>query len=323
MSEPTSQHDARPADRLADVPRASTRIVVGIDDTLVNWPAVDWAVQEAGATGCPMVVAASCSAVPPSPRTADLDRPHLRELTRELLEDVRSELEPRLANVGTQVLEGPPAHALADFVTADDLLVVGRRVGHPVLHAFEGSTSIAVVGRSPAPVVVVPDTWSSGKSSGPVVAGVVDDRDAPVIEAGFVRAEALGGELLVVRSWEPAAYPKSAEEIREHHEKVRQDMDDLLAAWTARYPTVAVRVECHALSPAVALVSAADGAQLLIVGRRTGTHHVGGLSLTSTPRAVLHHTPCPVLVLPLAESRRSRTQRPRKVLFDGADLPEY
>ena len=78
----------------------------------------------------------------------------------------------------------------------------------------------------------------------------------------------------------------------------RPGFDDLLDDWRRRFPTVAVRAVTHALAPEVALLGHAVGAQLLLLGRRTGPQHPGGLSLGSTARTVLHHATCPVAVVP-------------------------
>src|SRR3954452_13941858 len=138
--------------------RAPGGIVVGVDGTAANWSAVSWAAAEARATGRPLrLVAASTSTVAPAlapvSESRERDREHL-ELTRDLLGDVRSRLGTTPPDISTQISTGEPAHALVAAPAPDDLLVVGKRGGHPLSHIVLGSTSMAAAGGCRAPVVV-------------------------------------------------------------------------------------------------------------------------------------------------------------------------
>ena len=62
-------------------------------------------------------------------------------------------------------------------------------------------------------------------------------------------------------------------------------------------------VEGH---PAQVLIDAADGATLLVVGRR-GHGGVVGLLLGSVARACTEHAPCPVVVVPPAPTGAAPT----------------
>src|SRR3954454_18219757 len=116
--------------------RAGLGIVVGVDGTAANWSAVSWAAAEARATGRPLrLVAASTSTVAPAlapvSESRERDREHL-ELTRDLLDDVRSRLGTTTPDISTQISTGEPAHALVAATAPDDLLVVGKRGRHPL-----------------------------------------------------------------------------------------------------------------------------------------------------------------------------------------------
>jgi len=81
-----------------------------------------------------------------------------------------------------------------------------------------------------------------------------------------------------------------------------------------------VRTRCELLTPTAALIAAAGrNARMLVVGRHTGPHHLGGLSATSTVRHVLRHAPCPVMVVPTGSPSSSRTE---EVDLDDTDAPE-
>lgn len=60
-----------------------------------------------------------------------------------------------------------------------------------------------------------------------------------------------------------------------------------------------VRRDVVAANPAAALVSAADGADLLIVGARGGGGFAG-LRLGSVSQQCAQHTPCPIVIVPYA-----------------------
>jgi nucleotide-binding universal stress UspA family protein len=281
-------------ERPAAAARVRSDIVVGVDGTAANWSAVSWAVAEARATGRPLrLVAASTWADAPAsaPLTENLEREHLERLTRELLDDVRSRVSGTRQDISTHVTTGEPAHALLATAAPVDLLVVGKRGGHPLSRMVLGSTSMAVAGRCRGLLVVVPEGWSAGEHArAPVVAGIDGDRDPQVLDFAFLRSQRLGVPLVVVHA--SGSSRSSIDALSE--------LAAVVAPWQQRHPAVSVRFASHPLTPTVALLGAATDAQLLVLGRHTGPEHLGGLALASTTRRVLHHAPCPVVVVPEA-----------------------
>lgn len=67
----------------------------------------------------------------------------------------------------------------------------------------------------------------------------------------------------------------------------------MMTAEEKEHPEVTVIRQVTADSPRSALLTAAAGAQMLIVGGR-GRGGFDGMSLGSVAQAVLHHSPCPV-----------------------------
>jgi len=301
------------------------RIVVGVDIVGVNWPAVRWAVREARRRKVPMVLVGSTVAYPPPPelpRGQTLPAERLASPTWEVLDDVRARLTAEVDDVRVLVVDGEPPRAIAGCAGEHDLVVVGRRNGHPVVHALWGSTSMATAGRSAGPVVVVPDDLPGGEPDGPVVAGVREPTDVPVVELAFSRAADLRAPLLVVSAWDVTTpYGITARELHERREAVEATLEQMLKPARDRYPTVPIRTRCEPLTPTAALIAAAGhDARILVVGRHTGTPHLGGLSATSTVRHVLRHAPCPVMVVPTSTRRPSASE---EMEFDDADVPEY
>ena len=300
----------------------TARVVVGVDGSAANWGAVRWAAQEARRVGCLLVlVGAGPGDTPPSaPPTGSLEREYLQHLTRDMLEDVRGRLAEE-QDVDVRVGVGAASQALVRAAGEQDLLVVGKRGGHPVARTVLGSTSIAVAGHSDGPVVVVPEGWAAGEGrAGPIVAGVDGDRDPVVLAYAFSRADELGVSLVVVGCWSlPATYTRSADEIAHLDRQAHEQIETVLRPWRRRHPRVPLRTEAPLLTPAVALSSAASDPQLVVLGRHTGPGHSGGLRLGSTTRRVLHHATCPVAVVPPPVARPDDAPEP----FDDTDAPQF
>jgi nucleotide-binding universal stress UspA family protein len=74
-----------------------------------------------------------------------------------------------------------------------------------------------------------------------------------------------------------------------------------LAGWPEKYPDVHVDRVVTEGRPAHSVLRAAVDAQLVVVGSR-GRGGFAGLLLGSTSHALLHHAPCPVVVV-RAETR--------------------
>lgn len=74
------------------------------------------------------------------------------------------------------------------------------------------------------------------------------------------------------------------------------DFEQTLVKCEANYPEVVVRRQVVQGAPRSALLDAASGAQLLVVGAR-GRGGLRGMVLGSVSLAVLHHAPCPAAVV--------------------------
>ena len=103
------------------------------------------------------------------------------------------------------------------------------------------------------------------------------------------------------RTWQPGYVPP----LGEWEQAVR---DELAAHVTAAGLDPACRVTAHVVhrSPVQGLLSAAEGAQLLVVGAR-GRGGFAGLLLGSVSDQLVHHAPCPVTVVRTGASGRGFT----------------
>ena len=279
-------------------------IVVAVDGSERNRTAVAWAAHEAAALGCDLrLVNAVSDYVIPTPHysvhTED------REVL-DMLADVRSELRDVVAEsaVSTRAVAGDPVDVLLGEAASAALVVVGKRGLGGFSRVIVGSTSIALAGRSPVPVAIVPDKWEQAERVGrPVVLGVDPSKaDEEPIQVAFLRARRLGVPLVAVHGWEtPAIYswdaPSVAGALTEHEEAVAARFDALLLEWKQRYPDVVVRPMRVHNHPAAAVLEAAEEAQVVVLGRHPAGMF-GGFAFGSVARAVLHYAECPVIAVP-------------------------
>lgn len=109
-------------------------------------------------------------------------------------------------------------------------------------------------------------------------------------------------DLHVVRSWAMMTAPQPSTweagyvpPLTDWEKAVR---DELTAHVAAAGLDPEVRVTCHVVhkAPAQALITAAEGASLLVVGAR-GRGGFAGLLLGSVSDQLVHHAPCPVTVV--------------------------
>jgi nucleotide-binding universal stress UspA family protein len=109
-------------------------------------------------------------------------------------------------------------------------------------------------------------------------------------------------EVHVVRAWSMTSAPRPGTWAPDYVPPLKDweqaVLDELTAHVQAAGLDPAVRVTCHAVhrSPVKALMAAAEGAHLLVVGARGGGGF-RGLLLGSVSDQLVHHAPCPVTVV--------------------------
>ncbi|MEV7733137.1 universal stress protein [Streptomyces sp. NPDC088921] len=283
-------------------------IVVGVDGSESALRAVDWAADEAALRGLPLrlVYASLWERYEGSRPAEDLDRPSEEERVEDIVAAAARRAARRRADVkiSTEVLPEEPEYALVRESRGAALLVTGTRGRGGLAGALLGSVSLTVAGHAHCPMIVVrgdqDDPAPPGKH-GRVVVGVGDTpAAAETMRFAFEEARRRGAVLEAVRAWrcpahETTDHPLLAGEPARLHEQ--HAVDALEAALKEAPDDVVVRrrtLEGHART---ILVGASRDADLLIVGARRRPRHFG-LQLGRVAHGVLHHSDCPVAVVP-------------------------
>ena len=272
-------------------------IAVGITDSPASNAALLWAAARANRLKCPLavvnVVDDRWMAVEVLPYLEVL-----RESGLALLKEAGEKAmaaEPGL-QVTLQLLEGGIGAALGDYSKNASMLVLGtsgRTRGALTDRALQAAAA------AECPVAVIGDGQDAGRG---IVVGVDGSREATqAVAFAAAEADALGEELTVLYAftgpnrWIAAGLPQSsfATHVMEEEQIVLAETE---AGLRQDYPDLAVQsVMETVLEPADALVRAAAGARLLVLGSR-GKGGFERLILGSTAHAVLSQPPCPTVI---------------------------
>jgi nucleotide-binding universal stress UspA family protein len=195
-----------------------------------------------------------------------------------------------------------PATALISASEGADLLVVGSRGLGGFKGLLLGSVSDRCLSRSHCPIVVVPPDAGGRPTAGTVVVGVdssagsraalrwaIDEgriRGAKVVALHAWTTPFMGGEPMATAGLNPDVFADSANQI----------LDEALDAVVTEGDTRPEPVLLFA-GAADSLLQAANDADVIVVGGRP-PEGLNRVLLGSTARQVIHHSPCPVVVVP-------------------------
>lgn len=272
-------------------------IAVGTNDTAQSRAAVSWAAQRAQRDGVPLVILHVVDErwlSEPYPWRTALQESGERILTAAA---ARAQEIPGL-EVTTELLTGGVGRSLAGYSNRASMLAVGSGSGH-----FGGALAdraLQVASSAEVPVAVVGPHETEDRHG--VVVGA-DGSEEAVRAVAFAAAEAdrEGDELTVVYAYSPpdrlpdAGFtPELVAELMEKEERII--LSETVAGLMADYPDLVVHQRLESgRDPAQALVHAAEGARLLVVGNR-GRGGISRLVLGSTAHGILKHLPCPAII---------------------------
>jgi nucleotide-binding universal stress UspA family protein len=280
-------------------------VVVGIDGSRESLVAAEWAAGEAALRGLQLRLVHAA----PAPARDSTDEPVAltwQQTGEELLQRAKTDLAsryPRVAMSGVQIADAATAALLSVSETAE-LLVVGARGEGGFDGLAVGSTALATASTASCAVVIVPGNPAAAAHDAEVCVGT-DVRHAagPPLDFAFSTAQLRGARLRALYAWSlsgPA--PWSAHGVPEEDRAAWEDeevqrLSDVLQGWQDKYAGVPVLPDVVLLHPAYALVHASQRADLLVLGRRSSPR-AAERRLGPVAHAVLHHSRCPVVVVP-------------------------
>jgi nucleotide-binding universal stress UspA family protein len=269
-------------------------IVAGYDGSPGAAQALRWAAREAWARGTTLTVCLAWTPdhmeLPSESPLCDLARRHGEEILARGLPYAESVLGP--GRVRADLAAGSAAQVLCERSRDAEMVVTGSRGQGELPGLRLGSVSWQVAGHATGPVVVVRGAWRpANRPPGPVVLGA-DGSLAGQAAITFAFEEAALRDVPLVTVCALTDAPGRLGGSR----RLEEDFDQAVAVAAKEHPEVSVDRHVLAGTPRAALLSAAAGAQLLVVGAR-GRGGFDEMSLGSIAQAVLLYAPGSVAVV--------------------------
>ncbi|MFJ8932865.1 universal stress protein [Streptomyces sp. NPDC102364] len=281
-------------------------LIVGIDGSEPSLHALDWAVDEAvrRATELRIVYASRWEQYEAHLPSNSLDRSslqqHAEHLAAQGVERARQRA-PQLT-ITSQVVPQDPTAALVEASRDAGAVVVGSRGHGTFTGLLLGSVSLPVAAHAECPVVVVRGNDKNVQGGlGQITLGVGDpERAGEAAEFALREAEMRGTDVLALRAWRCPAheipdYPTADSEA--HVVRAENELTSALHDPREAHSSVTVRAHPYEGRARDVLVEASALSDLLVVGARRRRSGVG-LQLGPVSHAVLHHSACPVAVVP-------------------------
>jgi nucleotide-binding universal stress UspA family protein len=282
-------------------------IVVGVDGSEPSMRAVDWAVDEAALRGAALrlVYASLWERYEGTSLAQDLGKPGEQVTAEGIVETAACRAHSRRPDVKvtTGVLPEEPEYALVRESRTASAMVLGSRGRSSLAEALLGSVSVTVAGHAHCPVIVLRGSHDDRVRTGArrIVLGVGEKpADAAAVRFAVEEAQRRGVPLEAVRAWRCPAHETidhplmAGEPARLHEERAVEELEAALQDVPADADVHRRTVEGHARR---VLLDASADADLLVVGARRREGHYG-LQLGRVAHAVLHHSACPVAVVP-------------------------
>jgi nucleotide-binding universal stress UspA family protein len=288
----------------------SRPVTVGVDGSPGGVAAAEWAARESALRGVPLRIVYAEQR--PGAATIRHSNPEARrrwaeELLTEAVEAVRQE-HPSL-EIETRHLSGEPAEVLAHEAAEAALLVLGSRGLGGVRGFLLGSVGMATISVTERPVVLgrapgrsdAPNRAALAAPSSAVVVGVDLDRFfGPLLDFAFGEAAVRGEQVLALHGWSIPPVVRDASALvraeREMGPDIARRLTEGLRPWRQKFPSVDLVERPCVGGPAQLLLHAAEGADLVVVGRPVRRGSLG-THIGSVTHAVIHHCAAPVAVI--------------------------
>lgn len=277
-------------------------LIVGVDGSDSSLRAIDWAVAEAARFDLPLrLVYGSMweryEEVTPDFRTKASAGHVMAEGIVGQAADRVAKIAPALA-VSTFLGPAEPGLALLREGENATAIVVGTRGRGTITGMLLGSTSLQVAAYATCPVVVVRGEASNIRGDFSRVTLGVGGAESAAVEFAFRAAQAREAELHAVHAWHRLAGIRhgSGDDSEHGAQDAERVLDTALPAAAQDFPKVTVRRETPEGRAHHVLLDASARSDLVVVGGRRGPR--AGWQLGMVNHAVLHHSACPVAVVP-------------------------
>ncbi|MFE0456761.1 universal stress protein [Streptomyces sp. NPDC058914] len=284
-------------------------VTVGLDGSPEGLAAARWAADEAETRKLTLRLLHAWPLLAPEPThvPAEVGQNYW---ARRLVDTAQAELQARHPGLSivAHLVADDAQNALLQAASESEILVLGSRGLEPVESYFLGDVSMPVVARAVRPVVLVrartggQEAATASPSGRVVVALKLHGSSDELLDFAFHTAAARGVPLQVIHGRSVPLHARVPWGVDHSvtEEITRDALKELgraLRPWREKYPQVDVADGIRLESPAKAVVRAAEGAALLVVGRR---EHRPGLvpHLGPVAQAAIHHGRCPVAVVP-------------------------
>ena len=201
----------------------------------------------------------------------------------------------------TEFGRGDPVASLHRAAGRRGTIVVGNRGLGGFNSLLLGSVGLKVAAGAKTPVIIVRGT-ESGAESGTVLAGVRDERDLDCVRYAAREAELRKAELRLLQVWNVL---QSVGDVMTMMDDIKEIADEYVRQLTAlterirrEFPDLSVRADAEkSASVAGVLVEASRHADLLVMGGRRASAYLGP-TLGRHTHSLVHHSHCPVLLIP-------------------------
>jgi nucleotide-binding universal stress UspA family protein len=275
-------------------------VVVGVDGSASSLAALDWAADQAHLEGraLTLVHAATLGAV----TTREVDSHSVSALLhaegRAVLQQAHRRVARRqVGDVLSEVALDDPATLLVEASRHAALVVVGSHGRGPLASRLLGSVGVHLARHARCPVVVCrPGGWQGGGEDGVVVGMDGPGRPGPALEWAARLADLRQLPLTVVHA--APDRPDGTVPVDEPgHEVLRGQLHEAARGLRDRHPDLRVSLRLVGGRPDRALVHAAAGADVLVIGAHARTHLLRAGEHDVTSRT-LERAPGVVAVVP-------------------------
>ncbi|KUF18212.1 universal stress protein [Streptomyces silvensis] len=281
-------------------------LIVGVDGSEPGMRALDWAADEAARAALPLriVHASGWEWYEGHEPSFGINREAVRAQADRVLAAAVDRARGRAAGVTGQVVDEDPAAALVRESHGAAGVVVGSRGRGPLAGLLLGTVSRSVAARAASPVTVVRGGERSLRSGFRRVVVGVDETAAAAVEFAVRAARLRGAELRAVRAWHrpppgSGAPPTAPGADDPRRRRAADELEAALRTAVRDHGAVTVCGEPVEGQARAALLEASATADLLVVGARRRPGRAGP-RLGPVGHAVLHHSACPVTVVPHA-----------------------